>query len=146
MLTKMLQLVELMHGEIRLDSALDRGTKATFSIPFAKSQFPNSGPLVDLASLPNHLRSDMSVSGCGSDERSVYSAPQSPLETSGVPQVSRVRHSGSHGIRTPPPTVDLESEDLQKIDRKNTHVLVVEDKYVGPVLFMSSNRLTGSVA
>ncbi|KAL8957605.1 MAG: hypothetical protein Q9193_005164 [Seirophora villosa] len=136
-------LVELMHGEIRLDSALDRGTKATFSIPFAKSQFPNSGPLVDLASLPNHLRSDMSVSGCGSDERSVYSAPQSPLDTSGVPQVSRVRHSGSHGIRTPPPTVDLESEDLQKIDRKNTHVLVVEDNMINQQIAIKTIKKFG---
>lgn len=121
-----------MHGSIRLESALDSGTRATFIVPFNKSQFPNSAPLVDIGALPNHLQSEMSVSGCGSDERSSVSTPQSPLET-GQHQISRTRHSGSYGVRTPPPpphAVDSEPEDLHKIDRKNTHILVVEDKHV----------------
>ncbi|KAI4205637.1 MAG: hypothetical protein LQ346_001421 [Caloplaca aetnensis] len=124
-------LVELMHGEIALDSALDSGTKATFKIPFNKSQFPSSTPLVNIGALPSHLQSEMSVSGCGSDERSIHSTPHSPVEGAGPPQQpSRVRHSGSHGVRTPPQPLDPDQEELQKIDRKNTHVLVVEDNMI----------------
>ena len=119
-----------MHGEIALESALDSGTKATFSIPFNKSQFPSSAPLVDIGALPNHVQSEMSVSACASDDRSIRSGPQSPLDTPSQHQTSRMRLSGSHGVQTPPYTIDSDAEDLQKIDRKNTHILVVEDKYV----------------
>lgn len=119
-----------MHGEILLESALDSGTKATFWIPFNKSQFPNSAPLVDIGALPNHLQSEMSVSGCASDDRSTHSAPQSPLDTPGPHQTSRIHRSGSHGFHTQLQAVDSDPEDFQRIDRKNTHILVVEDKYV----------------
>lgn len=119
-----------MHGEISLESALDSGTKATFSIPFNKSQFPSSAPLVDIGALPNHLQSEMSVSGCASDDRSIHSAPQSPLDTPGPHHTSRTGHSGSRGVPTPPRAVDSDPEELTMIDRKHTHILVVEDKYV----------------
>lgn len=119
-----------MHGEISLESALDSGTKATFSIPFNKSQFPSSAPLVDIGVLPIHVQSDVSVSGCASDDRSIKSVPQSPQEAPGFGPTNRLRLSGSHGSQTPPQAADSDLEDLQKVDRKNTHVLVVEDKYV----------------
>lgn len=119
-----------MHGEISLESALDSGTKATFSIPFNKPQFPSSAPLVDIGALPNHLQSEMSISGCASDDRSVHSVPQSPQDTPGPYHNPRKGRSGSHGIPTPPRNVDSDSEEFSMIDRKNTHILVVEDKCV----------------
>lgn len=117
-----------MHGEISLESTLDSGTRATFSIPFNKSQFPSGAPLVDIGALPVHLQSELSVSGCASDDRSLKSMPQSPLEGNVVTQTGRLRLSGSHGSTTPPQGAELEKEDFLRIDRKNTHVLVVEDK------------------
>lgn len=115
-----------MHGQISLESALDLGTKAIFSIPFNKSMFPNTAPLVDIGSLPAHLQSEMSVSGCASDDRSMYSVPLSPQEPLAVNQASRVLAANFHGARSPQQA--LEFEDVQPIDRKNTHILVVEDK------------------
>ncbi|KAL8842550.1 MAG: hypothetical protein Q9170_000504 [Blastenia crenularia] len=136
-------LVELMHGDISLDSALDSGTKATFSIPFNKSQYPNSAPLVDIGALPSHLQSEMSVSGCASDDRSVHSVPQSPLDTPGTYQTTRVRYSGSHGVRTPPQAGDSDSEEVQKIDRKKTHVLVVEDNMINQQIAIKTIKKFG---
>ncbi|KAL9595868.1 MAG: hypothetical protein Q9219_006173 [cf. Caloplaca sp. 3 TL-2023] len=132
-------LVELMHGEISLESALDSGTKATFSIPFNKSQYPSSAPLVDIGALPNHLQSEMSVSGCASDDRSVHSAPQSPLDTPGLNPTSRLRHS----VPTPPQLVDSDPEELQKIDRKNTHILVVEDNMINQQIAIKTIKKFG---
>lgn len=121
-----------MHGEISLESTLDSGTRATFSIPFNKSQFPSGAPLVDIGALPVHLQSDMSVSGCASDDRSTKSVPQSPLEGALTP-AGRLRLYGS---QNPPQTAEQEAEELQKIDRKSTHILVVEDKYFSSALLI----------
>ncbi|KAL9031396.1 MAG: hypothetical protein Q9196_000580 [Gyalolechia fulgens] len=137
------QLVELMHGEISLESALDSGTKATFSIPFNKSQFPSSAPLVDIGALPTHLQSEMSVSGCASDDRSIHSAPRSPLDTPGPHSTSRTGRSGSHSVPTPPRIGDSDSEELTKIDRKNTHILVVEDNMINQQIAIKTIKKFG---
>ncbi|KAI4105869.1 MAG: hypothetical protein L6R37_002515 [Teloschistes peruensis] len=118
-------LVELMHGQISLESALDLGTKAIFSIPFNKSIFPNTTPLVDIGSLPAHLQSELSVSGCASDDRSMHSAPHSPQDAN---QVLRIQELSSPDVRSPSRALDF--EDVQPIDRKNTHILVVEDNLI----------------
>ncbi|KAL8898247.1 MAG: hypothetical protein Q9192_002168 [Flavoplaca navasiana] len=136
-------LVELMHGEISLESTLDSGTRATFSIPFNKSQFPSGAPLVDIGALPVHLQSDVSVSGCASDDRSMKSAPQSPLEGGVLTQAGRLRLSGSHGSQTPPQAAEPEAEEIQKIDRKNTHVLVVEDNAINQQIALKTIKKFG---
>ncbi|KAI4234410.1 MAG: hypothetical protein LQ349_003817 [Xanthoria aureola] len=136
-------LVELMHGEISLESTLDSGTRATFSIPFNKSQFPSGAPLVDIGALPVHLQSELSVSGCASDDRSLKSMPQSPLEGNVVTQTGRLRLSGSHGSTTPPQGAELEKEDLLRIDRKNTHVLVVEDNNINQQIALKTIKKFG---
>ena len=118
-----------MHGQISLESALDSGTKATFSIPFNKSQFPSNSPLVDIGSLPERLQSEMSVSGCASDDRLSATPPQSPLDTPTLNKSSFLRHHKVRGTRTPPQALDSDAEsDPKKVDRKDTHILVVEDK------------------
>ncbi|KAL9606052.1 MAG: hypothetical protein Q9179_000785 [Wetmoreana sp. 5 TL-2023] len=137
------ELVGLMHGEISLESALDSGTKATFSIPFNKSQFPSSAPLVDIGSLPARLQSEMSVSGCASDDRSMHSPPRSPQETPPLKPTSRVRQLSSPGTRTPPRVAEVESEDVQTIDRSNTHVLVVEDNMINQQIAIKTIKKFG---
>ncbi|KAL8906141.1 MAG: hypothetical protein Q9171_006397 [Xanthocarpia ochracea] len=134
-------LVELMHGEISLESTLGSGTKATFFIPFNKSQFPSGAPLVDIGALPVHLQSDMSVSGCASDDRSIKSAPHSPLEKNSLGQTNGPRFSGSH--ETPSQAAEPETEDVQKIDRKNTHVLVVEDNMINQQIALKTIKKFG---
>ena len=129
MLTK--QLVDLMHGEIKLTSELGRGTKATFWIPFNKPQFRNGGsPLVDLGSIPDRLQSEMSVSGCASDRLSGSGTPpMSPAADSlGLSIPHRKSRTGS-GLGTSPSRENSDPEQSPlELDRKSIHVLVVEDK------------------
>ena len=113
-----------MHGTISLESALDSGTKATFSIIFHKSQFPGSATWVDMGALPTRLQSELSMSACASDSRSMHSPLQSPRD------LTDVRHSASRHTQSPPGVFDSEVEELQLIDRASTHILVVEDKSV----------------
>lgn len=123
-----------MHGEITLESALDHGTKATFCIPFNKPQFTGSAsPLVDLGSIPERLRSEMSVSGVVSEyERGSRTPPQSPPDSLAValPFYPQRRDSSSNRPRSKhPSTTDLHREfSVQDFDRQKTHVLIVEDK------------------
>ncbi|KAL8714756.1 MAG: hypothetical protein Q9220_001269 [cf. Caloplaca sp. 1 TL-2023] len=136
-------LVELMHGEISLDSALDSGTKATFTIPFNKSQFPGSTPLVDIGALPGHLQSELSVSGCASDERSIASGAQSPLEGPLASQSNRLRSLGPHRAQSPPHATEPEFEDVPKIDRKSVNILVVEDNAINQQIAIKTIKKFG---
>lgn len=126
------QLVDLMHGQITLDSTLGSGTKATFSIPFNKPQFTNGPtPLIDIGSIPDRLQSEFSVSGCTSDyDHGSSTPPQSPVEMLGVNKHLSHRQHTEHGLSiSSAPNSDSEANLLES-DRKNIHVLVVEDKYV----------------
>ncbi len=130
-MANMRQLVDLMHGEITLDSALGTGTKATFSIPFNKPQFRSgTSPLIDIGSIPERLQSEMSVSGCTSDDWGSPTPPQSPLDAAGFALSHRRHRDGSQKARTPPSGSPSDQDMFTEADRKNIHVLVVEDKYV----------------
>lgn len=124
-------LVELMRGEIDLESKLGQGTTASFCIPFTRAQYQDDGsPLIDLASIPDRLQSDMSVS-CGSSEDHA-TPPLTPRLSNGHMRRFHVRgESGQQqqlrwslmGQSIPEHLMDL-SED----ERKKIHILVVEDK------------------
>ena len=103
-------LVDLMRGEIRLESELGRGTKATFWIPFNKPQFTaRNSPLIDLGAIPDRLQSEMSVSGCASDQHSGSNTPpMSPaVDNLGISMLQRKRRSGPH--LAPPSTPGVSS-------------------------------------
>ncbi len=109
-------LVELMRGQIWLDSKLGQGTTATFWIPFSKASSQDGGsPLVNLESIPDRLQSDMSVS-CGSSEG--HTPPLTPKIFNGH---ARVKSLSSHHIPDHLMT-------LSESQRKKIHILVVEDK------------------
>lgn len=113
-------LVDLMNGQINLESSLGNGTKATFSIPFNKPLFRNgSSSLIDLG-IPERLRSELSVSGCGSNED-----PIPPQGTHDTFAAGKPFHNNSLGILTAAENLDL---SLSKSDRKKIQILVVEDK------------------
>lgn len=115
-------LVDLMHGKIKLESTLGYGTIATFTIPFNKPQF-HDGPatLIDIGSLPDRLQSEMSVSCNSSDFEQFVGTP--PLPSPIHKHDGKRPHRPVH--KTPPLPHEL---DLPAAERAKTHVLVVEDK------------------
>jgi PAS domain S-box-containing protein len=121
-------LVELMRGHIELDSKLGIGTTATFSIPFSRAPYQDdSSPLIDLASIPDRLQSDVSVS-CGSSGD--HTPPATPSLHNGP-----TRNIHSRGGAQPLPIQAVTNPavlepllSLSVSEREGIHVLVVEDK------------------
>ncbi|KKY26027.1 putative histidine kinase hhk6p [Diplodia seriata] len=139
-------LVDLMHGNIDLQSTLGQGTRASFSIPFNKAQYQDEGsPLIDLASIPDRLQSDISVS-CGSSED--YGTP--PL-TPVVPNSGKspLRHGRAQSIVSLPGNGNFHHAlpdhlfSLAETERKNVHVLVVEDNQVNQQIALKTIRKQG---
>jgi signal transduction histidine kinase len=111
-------LVELMKGQIWLDSRLGQGTTATFWIPFSRAPSQDDGsPLVSLGSIPDRLQSDVSVS-CGSSE--AHTPPLTPVISNGE---FRAQSLPSVRASIPDHLMNLSEAERQKI-----HILVVEDK------------------
>ena len=139
-------LVDLMHGKITLDSTLGIGTKATFSIPFSKPQFPNGAapPFINLDSLPDRLQSELSVSAYGSDpERTSDTQSLSPHFGGGSGNLQRY----VPGIRSPRTSVDVGTHDQQAVlpesERHKIHVLVVEDNLINQQIATKTIRKLG---
>ncbi len=103
-----------MHGEIKLESKIDCGTRATFWLPFSKAVGRDGTAPVDLYSLSARLQSETSISCCSSD---------SP-ETS----ETRLQDSAHAGESRPHVRRRTTVETLTEQERRNFHVLVVEDK------------------
>lgn len=112
-------LVDLMHGQITLESTLGNGTVATFWIPFNKPQYHDGSALIDIGSLPDRLQSEMSVS-CNSSEFD----PGTPPGQSTSFDLHR-KHKGRAVSMTPPVTSEPE---LPREERAKTNILLVEDK------------------
>lgn len=114
-------LVDLMNGQISLESLLGVGTKATFSIPFNKPQYRNGAAALVNLGPDRHLT--MSVSGCAStDDRGNGTPPPSN------PDLLKIQQTGNHGKPALRSANSSQETSLSEQDRKNTHVLVVEDK------------------
>lgn len=118
-------LVELMRGSIELESKLGQGTTATFSIPFNRASYQgDSSPLVDIASIPDRLQSDVSVS-CGSSGD--HTPPVTPTLHNGTLH-GRSRGDSQH---IPLHTVSNIPDSLLTLpesERRKINILVVEDK------------------
>ncbi|KAJ9643273.1 hypothetical protein H2204_002169 [Knufia peltigerae] len=120
-------LVELMRGKITLDSNLDAGTKAIFSIPFKKVEYNASSPmdLLDIGLIPERLQSELSLSLTGSsrEENRVFNHTSSPskimLPSGGAVHRRSVTEQGIAAMVPGP-----------NIDRRKFHILIVEDNPV----------------
>ncbi|KAH0829440.1 ethylene receptor [Fonsecaea pedrosoi] len=119
-------LVDLMHGTIRLDSKLDTGTKAIFSVPFKKLEYQNGTPITELevGSMPDRLHADLSCSKDSSKEdtrkhQEILALTRSlgDMSVCGDPAQAMLSISG---IETPVP----------ELERDQIHILVVEDNPV----------------
>ena len=136
-------LVDLMRGEIKLESELGHGTKATFWIPFNKPNFPgqNASPLVDLGGIPPRLQSELSMSGCGSDQHSgTGTPPASPHDGLGIPVTHKKRRSGSQLAGAKPSFV---TEDEPGLDRSKIHILIVEDNQINQQIALKTIKKFG---
>ncbi|KAF1835414.1 putative histidine kinase HHK6p [Decorospora gaudefroyi] len=123
-------LVELMKGEIWLDSKLGQGTTATFRIPFRRAPLQEGGsPLVELESIPDRLQSDMSVS-CGSSEG--HTPPLTPQVSNG--------HSRLPSFPLMRAVVPDNLMNLSESERKQVHILVVEDNHINQQIALKTIR------
>ncbi|KAK4984940.1 hypothetical protein LTR50_006280 [Elasticomyces elasticus] len=114
-------LVELMNGQIQLESKLGVGTRATFWIPFKKAPYQGDDTLIDCASIPYRLQSEASVScrDCDNSSRPAVSKLQTqPSQQWGVSD--RGSFATSRSTNDPP-------IDLTEAERARVQVLVVED-------------------
>lgn len=130
-------LVELMHGQISLESKLGVGTRAKFWIPFHKAPYQSNGsPLVEIGSIPDRLQSEISVSRPGSD----HSGPATPTMTA---RVGHHRdHSGS-GAGLPASPSEAPPLELSEAERKQTNVLVVEDNPINQQIALKTIKKLG---
>lgn len=79
-MTYILQLIDLMHEEITLNSVLETDIKVTFFISFNKPQFKSViSLLIDIKFISERLRSEMSMSDYTSDDRKILTSSQSFL-------------------------------------------------------------------
>ena len=132
-------LVELMHGQISLESKLGVGTKARFSIPFHKAPYQSpESPIVTMGSIPDRLQSDVSISRTSSAD----GAPITPT-TPGRPHHHR-------GISGPSAFTawsdDYSAAELTESERVNTNVLVVEDNPINQQIALKTIKKLGFTA
>lgn len=114
-------LLDLMHGRIKLESVVGTGTKVTFWIPFNKSQGPQQADTVQSGAIPDRLQTELSLS-CNSSEYEQAGGGSSTSD--GAPLSTGPRRRLS--VRTPP----VHDQEMPQADRAKMHILVVEDKYV----------------
>ncbi|KAF6818148.1 histidine kinase hhk6p [Colletotrichum sojae] len=122
-------LLDLMHGDMTLESSIGNGTVATFWVPFSKPQTRQSGaPIVEIDSLPDRLQSEMSVSCNSSEFEQLINTPPASGESSQF--LSDKQHKSPArrlSVRTPPAS---EEELLPQSERSKIRVLVVEDNAI----------------
>ena len=127
-----------MHGDISLTSELGMGTTTKFWIPFNKSHSTKfSSPDLSARSIPERFRSEKSIPGCSSASQSV-DGDVAHYETS----LRRLSGGIATGVGSVPPEEGPSEDSVQQeVDRKNIHILVVEDKYV-EILFCAYTVLS----
>ncbi|KAK8186387.1 hypothetical protein BC567DRAFT_8263 [Phyllosticta citribraziliensis] len=130
-------LVELMRGEIELESKLGHGTKALFWIPFNKAQYqPEGTPLIDIAAIPDRLQSDVSVS-CGSSEEPGGTPPMTPAVGRPHSISSAGGNANFHHV------LPDHLFSLSESERASIQILVVEDNHVNQQIALKTIKKQG---
>ncbi|KIW22732.1 uncharacterized protein PV07_10998 [Cladophialophora immunda] len=119
-------LVDLMHGTIRLDSKLDAGTKAIFNIPFKKLEYQKGSPITELevGSTPDRLQPDLSRFKESPQEQ----ARKQPMIMTPTRSLGDTSAGGEHAqaMLSSPGVATL----VPELERDQIHILVVEDNPV----------------
>ena len=119
-------LVDLMHGTIRLESKLDAGTRATFAIPFRRVEYQAGSPatLVEVSNNPDRLSSDLSMSIADSSKAPTRTSERATntLHSTAVANSKGNRRS-TLGLDPPPAAGE------PTLQRDKVHILVVEGQY-----------------
>jgi two-component sensor histidine kinase len=127
-------LVELMHGQIELESKLGQGTNARFWLPFKKVQGQADGDaLIDLSSIPDRLQSEVSVSWNSDAEKTPPTTPPVGFRSEPPSRSELVGHS-----RIPEEYLNLAPEVRARI-----HCLVVEDNPVNQQIALKTIKKLG---
>ena len=129
-----------MHGTISLQSKLDQGTIATFSVPFNKPQFQRATvPLVNLGALPDRFHSGLSctTSSRGTDTNAGRTSP--PLRPPAVEDFVNADASTHQPGHSAAPS----HTPLSEAQRKEFHVLVVEDNAINQQIALKTIRNMG---
>ncbi|KAG5992270.1 hypothetical protein E4U52_002926 [Claviceps spartinae] len=130
-------LLDLMHGEITLESVVGTGTKATFWIQFNKPQGPQkSTKPVQSGAIPDRLQSDLSLS-CNSSEYDHVGETSTGSEGAVALSSSMPRRRIS--ARRP----FTNDEDMVKSERSKLHILVVEDNPVNQKIAIKTIQKLG---
>jgi PAS domain S-box-containing protein len=145
-------LVDLMKGQISLESKLDNGTTAIFSIPFKRPEFstggsPTPASLTGTGTLPDRIHSDISLS-CetssaggsrhhGSSPNSIHANARGSIGNSATLPITSgaVAIAANPALKSPP-----------TIQRKRFHVLVVEDNIVNSKFALKTLQTLGFTA
>ncbi|GAB0143973.1 hypothetical protein EsHS_00004470 [Epichloe bromicola] len=128
-------LLDLMHGQITLESVVGNGTKATFWIPFNKPHGPQKSNPVQSGAIPDRLQSDLSIS-CNSSEYDQVGGTSTGSEGA-VLSSSLPRRRPS--VRTPPTS----DRDMSRIERSKMHILLVEDNPVNQKIAIKTIQKLG---
>ena len=129
-------LVDLMGGSISLESALERGTKAAFSVRFNKPQFIGTLPPIEgLGSLPERLKCELSVSGTSGGNRTGF-------DGAGGKDLAELSKPNAANI-TPEVPSGAGSIDAFEADRTNIHIMVVEDNAINQQIALRTVRKFG---
>jgi len=130
-------LVDLMRGQIKLESKLDAGTQATFTIPFKRPEFNagSSTPLVELGALPERLQSELSLS---LNDSMTDGRPCSRRNTPPTNSPKSLLSTKAHRASMPPDSNAAPSN----VKREDFHILVVEGM---STVFPSTNDITNYV-
>lgn len=131
-----------MHGTISLQSKLDQGTIATFSVPFNKPQYQSATPsLVGLDALPHRLQCELSLS-CNTSSRGSYALPgriTPPLPSPAGADNPSMQVNGAKSA----PSGNRSSAQFTEAQKKNFHILVVEDNAINQQIALKTIQNLG---